>query len=857
MHHSHSTLFQDNPSEKDINQGTLVVFNLDPSVSNDDLRQIFGAYGEVKEIRETPHKRHHKFIEFYDVRAAEAALRALNRSDIAGKRIKLEPSRPGGARRKVIFESKASPTLSSLLSPSQLPGAACYYILMTSSSWPQFGSPGDHNPLHAFSKSPGQGSLSPIGSNNLTGLASILPHHVSSSPKIAPIGKDTGRVNHVNQIFPNTGSTQGAAYPHSRSLEQKFSTSPGPLSSFGESNLNSSGIGTLSGPQFLWGSPGPYPERANSSAWQTPSVGYPFASSGQGQGFPYANQQALDRDLAGLLKPIITLRPPRVVFDDATVKRTSHSSERTKFEIEEIGDEASQMNPEGIQESLTDEDWTGPLERLFAEEGSKEKLTLEPQAVVFDVEAVKMTSNSSEQTKFEIEEIGNEASQTRQPEGIQDNKLSVLPENPRCPELSALFIQRNYKLRTIPPSFFDHMPALQILNLSRTGIKSLPDSVISLVSLKRLFLNDCHRFMMLSPNIGELKQLEVLDLDKTQIMDLPKEIKKLTNLTCLEVSFCGTYVQSNVVVIPCGVISALSQLEELNIDVDPDDERWDACVEAIVNEVCTLKRLETLKFYFPRLELLRKIQMNIPSLFNFRFIVGRHVKRLMSRVPPDVEIELERWERCLKYINGVGVPREIQKVLQHATAFFLDRHASIKKISDFGNRNMEDLKCLVIGEFYGAFGRGQYRGIHYCLLKSLTLVTCPQLTTIFTQGLLANLCNLEELKVEDCPSINNLVSFEISAEHKASDFLPNLKKISLHYMPGLVSISGGLHIAPKLEWLSFYNCPNLKNPLIDEVSTQDLKKIKGERSWWEALEWSNGCPDYLDEIFVQIDILDC
>ena len=41
---------QDNPSDKDINQGTLVVFNLDPSVSNDDLRQIFGAYGEVKEV---------------------------------------------------------------------------------------------------------------------------------------------------------------------------------------------------------------------------------------------------------------------------------------------------------------------------------------------------------------------------------------------------------------------------------------------------------------------------------------------------------------------------------------------------------------------------------------------------------------------------------------------------------------------------------------------------------------------------------------------------------------------------------------------------------------------------------------
>ena len=57
------------------------------------------------QIRETPHKRHHKFIEFYDVRAADAALKALNRSDIAGKRIKLEPSRPGGARRRCTLYS--------------------------------------------------------------------------------------------------------------------------------------------------------------------------------------------------------------------------------------------------------------------------------------------------------------------------------------------------------------------------------------------------------------------------------------------------------------------------------------------------------------------------------------------------------------------------------------------------------------------------------------------------------------------------------------------------------------------------------------------------------------------------------
>lgn len=98
----HYSIPKDNPSEKDINQGTLVVFNLESTVSNEELLQIFGVYGEIKEIREAPNRSHHKFVEFYDIRAAEAALCALNLSDIAGKQIKLEPSRPGGVRRSLV-----------------------------------------------------------------------------------------------------------------------------------------------------------------------------------------------------------------------------------------------------------------------------------------------------------------------------------------------------------------------------------------------------------------------------------------------------------------------------------------------------------------------------------------------------------------------------------------------------------------------------------------------------------------------------------------------------------------------------------------------------------------------------------
>ncbi|XP_059669275.1 protein MEI2-like 5 isoform X2 [Cornus florida] len=271
----HFSIPKDNPSDKDINQGTLVVFNLDPSVSNDDLLQIFGAYGEVKEIRETPHKRHHKFIEFYDVRAAEAALRSLNRSDIAGKRIKLEPSRPGGARRNLMLQLNHELEQDEARSFRHQVGSS------PPGNWPQFGSPLEQSPLQSLSKSPGFRSLSPTVGNNLPGLASILHPQVSNFSRVAPIGKDPGKGSHAEHIFTNTNSNHGAAFSQSHSFPEPK------LSSVGASSSNGSGIETLSGPQFLWGSPNLYPEQNNSSAWQTPSVGHRFTTNGQSHGFPY------------------------------------------------------------------------------------------------------------------------------------------------------------------------------------------------------------------------------------------------------------------------------------------------------------------------------------------------------------------------------------------------------------------------------------------------------------------------------------------------------------------------------------------------------------------------------------------
>ncbi|EME27269.1 Protein MEI2-like 3 [Galdieria sulphuraria] len=98
------------------NNGTLVVFNLDSNITADELRKVFGEYGDIKEIRESPHKKHHKFIEFYDVRDAEVALHKLNKTEVSGKKIKIEISRPGGVRSHLtndsLFASSSYPSSS-------------------------------------------------------------------------------------------------------------------------------------------------------------------------------------------------------------------------------------------------------------------------------------------------------------------------------------------------------------------------------------------------------------------------------------------------------------------------------------------------------------------------------------------------------------------------------------------------------------------------------------------------------------------------------------------------------------------------------------------------------------------------
>ena len=90
--------------KKPKNNGTIDLFHLPSEINEHELHNIFSNFGKIRQIRNTPSKSSQKFIEFYDTRAAEKALKTLNGKPIVDKsnsRVSIEYSFPGGFKQNV------------------------------------------------------------------------------------------------------------------------------------------------------------------------------------------------------------------------------------------------------------------------------------------------------------------------------------------------------------------------------------------------------------------------------------------------------------------------------------------------------------------------------------------------------------------------------------------------------------------------------------------------------------------------------------------------------------------------------------------------------------------------------------
>ncbi|XP_059655086.1 disease resistance protein At4g27190-like isoform X2 [Cornus florida] len=444
---------------------------------------------------------------------------------------------------------------------------------------------------------------------------------------------------------------------------------------------------------------------------------------------------------------------------------------------------------------------------------------------------------------------------------LMNNDFSRLHEEPDCHDLLTLLLQNNTILRSITDTFFSRMAVLRVLNLSKTGIRSLPPSLCGLTKLHDLILRHCNCLDELPPEIGNVGALEVLDLKGTELYHLPDEVGKLGSLRHLQVSFYEAidpreYANLPRYLVSRETISKLLKLQELHIVVHRGDQRWNMSADHIAFDVGSLNELTSLQLYFPNVfhsepssdkDVLNKfIEKSQPwinkSLSKFKFIVGQNIKRISSRVPDDIEFDFDQHDRCLRFVNSEDKRKAVLEVLGRATAFYLDHHRTIRSLSEFGITNMEELKFCILSECpnilavidceensESALQNLEHLSIHYLWnlksiskralppgyfngLKFLSVHSCPKLEFILEKSMLPCLSNLEELVVEDCASLRKIIEAEEKTENDDFVILPSLRDLSLLYLPQLVSIWNGIRLLSKNK-PTIHHCPNLKNAL--------------------------------------------
>ncbi|KAK3028352.1 hypothetical protein RJ639_039810 [Escallonia herrerae] len=384
------------------------------------------------------------------------------------------------------------------------------------------------------------------------------------------------------------------------------------------------------------------------------------------------------------------------------------------------------------------------------------------------------------------------------------------------------------------------MEKLLVLDLHCTGITKLPPSVSWLKRLKVLYLNGCTGLVELPPEIGELQDLEVLDIRGSKVKDLPDQIKGLSPSSRDEEKNQAVEFNRN-------VISKISDLKELVIDVESLQHLWNGMLNAILENVRSWTKLATFPLCFldgvvdiiqvkdDTLKLCIPEEANLGSfvrkLDDFHFDPDSSIFQVsIGWMPPDFRIP-ESWpyESYVKYYSGEGDHLRVSKLLAKAGALILVNHNDLKHLhSSCSPSGLNGIQgCLIencnkittivdgntredspilpnLGQLYiknllelESLWVGPVQLGSLSKLQTLVLSGCPKLTTIFSHGIIEQLTRIQHLEIENCDRIKEII---MKSENRGLGprVLPQVVKLILLDMPELRSIWSD----DSLEWPS-------------------------------------------------------
>ncbi|XP_022867272.1 disease resistance protein RPS2-like isoform X1 [Olea europaea var. sylvestris] len=445
---------------------------------------------------------------------------------------------------------------------------------------------------------------------------------------------------------------------------------------------------------------------------------------------------------------------------------------------------------------------------------------------------------------------------------LMRNDLSCLSREPKCPKLCTLLLQYNSINKEIHHSFFHHMQNLKVLDLSFTGVDSLPISLSNLVSLRALLLCSCWNLSHV-PTVAKLKELRVLDLSYTSIEHLPEGMDMLVNLQYLDLSYTGAYE------IPVLRFREYKFLESLFINglLFSQEPNF---VDALVN--CS--SLAVLEANFSTMQEFEKYiaSGHWNMLENFRFVIGHptystrmgtdsvrffgvHISEGLS---PDclprriLELEIQD---CTGITHLPVCITAAASQLQHCRINYCDEMEWIITAEWSTFPNLEWLEIEGLSKLSGLC-RGITPVGTLASLRVLNVTACNDLKTLLPLELVQHLRNLEEITVQNCDKMMEIIApgednQGVTEVNNVKIDFPRLQKLKLSSLPELRHIFNGIMTCDSLSSIEVYRCKELKVlPFFVEIRQQllhSLKQIKGSRWWWQALAENH--KDSLDLLF--------
>ncbi|XP_027181934.1 putative disease resistance protein RGA1 [Coffea eugenioides] len=294
------------------------------------------------------------------------------------------------------------------------------------------------------------------------------------------------------------------------------------------------------------------------------------------------------------------------------------------------------------------------------------------------------------------------------------------------------------KFTELPPAV-SKLKHLRHLNLSRSSIVELPNSICDLWNLQILNLNDCKYLRSLPKGMRFLRNLRHLCLQGCgNLTHMPSGIGKLTCLRTLSMVVLGGKSGFRL-----SELRGLNNLrEELTIEhLERVEDKKHA------KEACLIRK-----------QSLRKLRLNWDSKSTFQQYNDEEVLEALKPCPSLQYLSISGFEGSSLFPSWISTVTEVD-VVESAAEYIVGAQESTAASAAMSPSSLKQLELENMPNLKGMLGR-EVQGTPgvFSQLQSLSFYRCPMLTLP-----LPRMPSLKELHIEQCPnmawaSISNLTS---------------------------------------------------------------------------------------------------